>query len=114
MQAAVDAYHSKIDDGMAFGEVEVPGDPTTTVNLARVSHLVTKMYFEGDDLFVDIKVLDTPQGLILKQLIEEAPASFRISPCMVGTFEDDNQTLKNVDIVKTHVLATNIKYDGAE
>lgn len=115
VERAVERYRGSIDLGTAFGELQAADgtDVSTFIQLNRASHLVTGIYFEENDLFVDIKILNTPMGLILEQLIT-FNAPFRISPCFVGTFEDDQKTLKEVTLVKTHVLSTNIEHTGAD
>lgn len=114
VEKAVEAYREKIDLGIAFGEFESEvTDVNPLIRLDRVSHLVTEMYFDQDDLFAEIKILNTPMGLILEQLVT-FNAPFRISPCFTGTFEDDLQTLKEVTLEKTHILSTNIMHDGAD
>ena len=41
----------------------------SVVNLKNVSHIVTDIWWEGKDVMGKIKVLDTPSGRILKDLI---------------------------------------------
>lgn len=52
----------------AMGELEHPASPQ--INLDRVSHLITDLRFEGDDIYGRAKVLDTPCGRIVRGLIE--------------------------------------------
>ncbi len=52
----------------AMGELNHP--PTPTINLDRVSHLIEKMSWNGDDIVGRAKVLDTPMGLIAQKLLE--------------------------------------------
>lgn len=53
----------------ALGELDHPSD-RTVVNLANVSHNITEMRWNGDDLLGTIDVLTTPAGNIVKELIK--------------------------------------------
>lgn len=52
----------------ALGELDHP--ESTTVNLRNVSHNITEMHWEGDDLMGTIEVLSTPSGNIVKELMK--------------------------------------------
>lgn len=54
---------------MVKGEVEHPADGQT--NLARVSHLITKLYMKGDEVIGEAEILDTPSGLILQEFFRK-------------------------------------------
>ena len=56
-----------VNNGNAFGELDHPDD--SVINLKNVSHIVTDCWWEGKDVMGKIKVLDTPSGRILKDLI---------------------------------------------
>jgi len=53
----------------AFGELGHPDGPT--VNLERVSHMITKLYPDGDNFIGEAKIMNTPYGTIVKGLIDE-------------------------------------------
>ena len=53
----------------AFGELGHPDGPT--VNLERVSHMITRLYPDGTNFIGEAKVMDTPYGKIVKNLIDE-------------------------------------------
>ena len=50
----------------ALGELDHP--ETSIINLKNVCHNITRMWWEGKDLFGEFEVLDTPSGNILKEL----------------------------------------------
>ena len=50
----------------ALGELDHP--ETSVINLKNVCHNITKMWWEGKDLFGEFEILDTPSGNILKEL----------------------------------------------
>jgi len=60
-------YKNVINDNRALGELDHPDD--SVINLRNASHIVTDMWWEGKDVMGKIKVLDTPSGRILKDLI---------------------------------------------
>ena len=53
----------------AFGELGHPDGPT--VNLERVSHMITKLYPDGNNFIGEAKIMNTPYGKIVKGLIDE-------------------------------------------
>ena len=58
-----------IKQNRAFGELGHPEGPT--VNLERVSHMITELKEDGNDFRGRAKILDTPYGKIVKNLIDE-------------------------------------------
>ena len=63
----MDNYMVIVKDNRACGELDHPDD--SVINLKNVSHMVTECWWEGKDVMGKIKVLDTPSGRILKDLI---------------------------------------------
>lgn len=62
-------YHTNfIAQKRALGELDHPD--SSVVNLKNVSHNITEMHFEGDNLVGTVEVLDTPAGNILRNLFE--------------------------------------------
>ena len=57
-----------IKQSRALGELDHPD--SSVVNLQNVSHNVTEMHFNGDDLVGTVEVLGTPSGNILKELFK--------------------------------------------
>ena len=58
-----------INKKRAFGELGHPDGPT--VNLERVSHMITKLSPDGSNFIGEAKIMDTPYGKIVKGLINE-------------------------------------------
>ena len=52
----------------ALGELGHPMGPT--VNLDRVSHMITELYEDGKNFVGKAKIIDTPNGKIVKNLLE--------------------------------------------
>jgi len=68
----------------AFGELGHPDGPT--VNLERVSHMITKLYPDGKNFIGEAKIMDTPYGKIVKNLIDEG-AKLGVSSRGMGSLE---------------------------
>ena len=70
LQKEAKRYHQNyILQKRAFGELGHPEGPT--VNLERVSHMITELKEDGDNYVGRAKILDTPYGKIVKNLIDE-------------------------------------------
>ena len=50
----------------ALGELDHP--ETSVINLKNVCHNITRVWWDGEDLFGEFEILDTPSGNILKEL----------------------------------------------
>ena len=58
-----------INKRRAFGELGHPDGPV--VNLERVSHMITDLHPDGQNFVGEAKIMDTPYGKIVKNLINE-------------------------------------------
>ncbi len=67
MVREVKNYQKLIKESRALGELDHPDD--SVINLKNVSHSVTAMWMEGQNVMGKIKVLDTPSGKILQELV---------------------------------------------
>ena len=67
LKREIENYSNIIKDNRALGELDHPDD--SVINLRNVSHIITDVWWEGKDVMGKIKVLDTPSGRILKDLI---------------------------------------------
>ena len=74
-----------VEKKRALGELNHPQGPT--VNLDKVSHLITELNFRGNDCYGKAKVLDTPMGEIVKSLIDEG-AQLGVSSRGMGSLKD--------------------------
>tara|TARA_Y100000996_G_scaffold405539_1_gene380799 strand:- start:4085 stop:4738 length:654 start_codon:yes stop_codon:yes gene_type:complete len=94
MEKAVGKYNKDfVSNGRAVGELNHPSGPT--INLDRVSHLVTEMNFQGNDVVGKAKILDTPNGTIAKQLLDGG-VKLGVSTRGMGSLMNQN----NVAVVK--------------
>jgi hypothetical protein len=83
-----DRYNSNyIQKNRAFGELGHPDSPA--INLDRVSHMITKLYPDGSNYIGRAKILDTPNGKIVKNLLDGG-ASLGVSTRGVGSLKPHN------------------------
>ena len=73
-----------INKKRAFGELGHPDGPT--VNLERVSHMITDIHEDGNNFIGEAKIMDTPYGKIVKNLIDEG-AKLGVSSRGMGSLE---------------------------
>ena len=79
-----DSYISK---GRALGELGHPDGPT--VNLDRVSHMITSLREDGNNFIGKAKILDTPMGKIASSLISEG-VKLGVSSRGIGSLVERN------------------------
>jgi len=106
MERAVNKYVTEqVSKKRAVGEFNHPEFPT--VNLDKVSHLITDLKFEGNDVVGKAQILDTPMGKIVKGLLEGG-VQLGVSTRGMGSLEQrngamyvkDDFILSTVDIVQ--------------
>ena len=106
LQREVKNYNNKfVKEGRALGELGHPMGPT--INLDRVSHLITELYEDGKNFIGKAKIMDTPNGKIVKNLLESG-VRLGVSSRGLGTVKANKSgvnevqkdfTLSTVDIV---------------
>ena len=84
---------SYISKGRALGELGHPDGPT--VNLDRVSHKIIDLHREGNNFVGKAKLLETPMGVIAKNLLDEG-VSLGVSSRGMGSLRDTNEGYKVV------------------
>tara|TARA_B100000941_G_scaffold281446_1_gene248888 strand:- start:6343 stop:6993 length:651 start_codon:yes stop_codon:yes gene_type:complete len=103
---AVDKFvNEQVKTKRAVGELNHPEGPT--VNLDKVSHRITEMNWNGNNVMGKALVLDTPMGNIVKGLLEGG-CQLGVSTRGMGSLENRNGTayvkddfhLATVDIVQ--------------
>ena len=84
----VNRYNKEfVEKKRAFGELGHPDGPT--VNLERVSHMITSLKPEGRNFIGEAKIMDTPYGKIVKNLIDEG-AQLGVSSRGMGSMKQVN------------------------
>ena len=85
LEKEVSRYNKEyIQKKRAFGELGHPDGPT--VNLERVSHMITSLSPDGKNFIGEAKITDTPYGKIVKNLIDEG-AKLGVSSRGMGSLE---------------------------
>ena len=106
MEKAVGKYvKEQVSKKRAVGELNHPEGPT--VNLDKVSHLITDLKFEGNDVVGKAQILETPMGKIVKGLLDGG-VQLGVSTRGMGSLENrngamvvkDDFILSTVDIVQ--------------
>ena len=88
MKKEVDRYNEEyVSKNRAFGELGHPDSPT--INLDRVSHLITSLKQEGNHWIGKAKILETPMGKIAKSLMEGG-ATLGVSSRGMGSLREMN------------------------
>ena len=101
MESAVNKYVTEqVSKGRAVGELNHPDGPT--INLDKVSHRITELNWDGNNVMGKALVLDTPMGQIVKGLVEGG-VQLGVSSRGMGTLVNKN----GVNVVgKDFILAT--------
>ena len=76
-----------IEKNRAYGELGHPEGPT--VNLDRVSHMVTSLKREGSNFIGEAKIMETPMGKIVKNIMNEG-GMLGVSSRGMGSLEQKN------------------------
>ena len=61
-------YQKLVKEGRAVGELDHPD--SSVIELKNASHLITEVWWDGDDVMGKLKILDTPAGKIAKDLVK--------------------------------------------
>ena len=106
MKKEVDRYRKEfVEKDRAFGELGHPDGPT--INLDKVSHMITKLEQDGKNFMGRAKISSTPNGQIVRNLINDG-AKLGVSSRGLGSLEtrggaqvvkDDFQLATAADIV---------------
>ena len=106
MKKEVDRYVKEfVEKDRAFGELGHPEGPT--INLDKVSHMITKLEEDGSNYVGRAKILTTPNGQIVRNLLDDG-AKLGVSSRGLGSLEqkggaqvvkDDFQLATAADIV---------------
>ena len=82
-----------IEKNRAFGELGHPSGPT--INLERASHIIKSLKREGDNFIGKAKILDTPYGNIVKNLMQEG-AQLGVSSRGMGSLKENKDGVMEV------------------
>ena len=88
LEREVKRYNDKyIDQNRAFGELGHPQGHT--VNLDRVSHMITELHADGNNFVGKAKIMDTPMGKIVSSIMNEG-AQLGVSSRGMGSLKEKN------------------------
>ena len=88
LEKEVKRYNKEqIRENRAFGELGHPEGPT--INLERASHMITALYPDGKNFIGEAKILSTPMGKIVENLMEDG-AKLGVSSRGMGSLNQKN------------------------
>ena len=88
LEKEVNRYNKQyVNENRAFGELGHPDGPT--VNLERPSHMITSLKPEGKNFIGEAKILKTPMGRIVENLMD-AGGKLGVSSRGMGSLEQKN------------------------
>lgn len=90
-----------VNKSRAFGELGHPQGPT--INLDRVSHMFTELKEDGANVVGKAKIMDTPMGTIVKNLIDSG-AQLGISSRGMGSLKQNKNGI--MEVQNDFMLAT--------
>jgi hypothetical protein len=90
----MDKYSQYIQEKRALGELDHPD--SQIINLKNVSHNISKVWWDGDNIMGHIEILPTPSGNILKALIESG-ITIGVSSRGMGSLKENDGVLEVQD-----------------
>ena len=90
----IDKYRVLVDENRAMGELDHP--ESSVINLQNVSHNISEMWWDGDNVMGKIEILPTPNGNILKALVESG-ITVGVSSRGMGTLEQKGELMEVQD-----------------
>ena len=103
LKKEVSNFNNKyVKEGRALGELGHPMGPV--INLDRVSHVIKELVEDGKNFVGKAKVMDTPNGKIVKNFISEG-VKLGVSSRGMGSLKTNKKTGVN-EVQKDFVLST--------
>ena len=87
LKREIQNYKKLVKERRALGELDHPED--SVINLKNASNMVTDIWWDGDSVMGKVKVLDTPSGQILQNLVQSG-VSLGISSRGLGSVHESN------------------------
>ena len=95
MVREVKNYQKLVQENRALGELNHPDD--SVINLKNASHMVTEIWMDGQKVMGKMKILETPSGKILKELVNGGVTVGVSSRGMGSVSEQSGQTMVEDD-----------------
>ena len=89
-------YMMLVKESRALGELDHPDD--SVINLKNASHMVTDAWWDGNNVMGKVKVLNTPSGKILQQLVNDGVKLGISSRALGSVNESDGRTMVQEDL----------------
>ena len=89
LEREMENYKKLVRERRALGELDHPED--SVVHLKNASHMVTDVWWDGNDVMGKVQVLNTPSGQVLKELVG-AGVKLGISSRGLGSVSEGNGT----------------------
>ena len=67
LEREIENYKKIVKERRALGELDHPDD--SVVNLKNASHMITDVWWDGNDVMGKAQILNTPSGQVLKELV---------------------------------------------
>ena len=83
-----------VNSNRAYGELGHPQGPS--INLDRVSHMITELTWSGNDVYGKAKITETPMGNIVKGLLKSG-ANLGVSSRGMGSLVEKNGIMEVQD-----------------
>ena len=101
LESAVETFNvNKVLTGRAVGELGHPLGPK--INLDNVSHRITELHWEGNDVYGKAQILDTPKGMIVQGLLN---GGVKLGVSSRGMGSVQNKSGKSY-VTEDYILAT--------
>jgi len=95
LEREIKNYKKLVEEHRALGELDHP--ESSVINLQNVSHMVTEVWMDGAAVMGKIKVLSTPSGKILQELIRSKVQCGVSSRGLGSVHENNGQTIVEDD-----------------
>ena len=95
LEREVKNYEKLVKEGRAIGELDHPD--SSVVELKNASHVMTDVWWKGDDVMGKMKILNTPAGQIARQLVEGGVQLGISSRGLGSTRQEGNTTMVEDD-----------------
>tara|TARA_Y100001963_G_C6745444_1_gene431354 strand:- start:492 stop:1100 length:609 start_codon:yes stop_codon:yes gene_type:complete len=95
LEREIKNYKKLVEENRALGELDHPD--SSVINLQNVSHMVTEIWMDGSSVMGKVKVLNTPSGKILQELINGGVITGMSSRGLGSTREEGGRTMVEDD-----------------
>jgi len=96
LEREIKKYQKMVEERRAMGELDHPD--SSVVNLQNVSHLITDIWWDGNDVMGKLEVLPTPSGDILKSLVNSGVKMGISSRALGSVRQQHGQTIVEEDL----------------